>query len=318
MNYVVFDLEWNQCPDGKAYEVEGMPFEIIEIGAIKLNEEKVIVDSFHELVKPTVYKWIHARTREVIHLDYYNLLEGDEFPETVTRFLEWCGEDYIFCTWGNQDLSELQRNMKFFQMLELLRGPILYYDVQKLFSLCFEDGKVRRSLEDAVDMLRISKDLSFHRALTDAYYTGIVLQRIDKEEIFEYTSLDVYQNPKKRREEYHLSYPTYDKYVSKEFPSKEKAMKDREVTSTRCPVCHSTARRKLRWFSVNSKQYYSISMCPDHGMVKGKIRMKRTDEDAFFVIKTLKLIDEDDAKIIREKQENLRIKRNHRRNQNKE
>ncbi len=58
-------------------------------------------------------------------------------------------------------------------------------------------------------------------------------------------------------------------------------------------------------------------MCPEHGMVKGKIRMKRTEEDAFFVIKTLKLINEEDAKIIREKQENLRIKRNLRRNQGK-
>ena len=314
MNYVVFDLEWNQCPDGKDYEVEGMPFEIIEIGAIKINENKVIVDSFHELIRPTVYKWIHARTREVIHLDYQNLLEGDEFPETVTKFLDWCGEDFIFCTWGSMDLWELQRNLDFFDMLEYLRGPIQYYDVQKLFSLCFEDGKVRRSLEDAIDMLRISKDLSFHRALTDAYYTGVIFQKIRREEVFAYTSIDVYQNPKKRREECHLSYPTYDKYISKEFPSKEKAMKDREVVSTRCPVCQGTARKKIRWFSVNARQYYSVSSCPEHGLVKGKIRMKKTDDEQYFVIKTIKLINEEDAKAIREKQENLRIRRSLRRN----
>ena len=32
MNYIVLDLEWNQCPDGKRNEVEKLPFEIIEVG----------------------------------------------------------------------------------------------------------------------------------------------------------------------------------------------------------------------------------------------------------------------------------------------
>ena len=29
MNYIVFDLEWNQCPYGKGQENERIPFEII-------------------------------------------------------------------------------------------------------------------------------------------------------------------------------------------------------------------------------------------------------------------------------------------------
>ena len=44
MNYIVFDLEWNQSPGGKRWSNSRLPFEIIEIGAIKLNEEKEIVD----------------------------------------------------------------------------------------------------------------------------------------------------------------------------------------------------------------------------------------------------------------------------------
>ena len=38
MEYIVLDLEWNQSPRGKAGERRGMPFEIIEIGAVKLDE----------------------------------------------------------------------------------------------------------------------------------------------------------------------------------------------------------------------------------------------------------------------------------------
>ena len=55
MNYIVFDLEWNQSPGGKRWSNSRLPFEIIEIGAIKLNEEKEIVDSFlSSLIKPQV------------------------------------------------------------------------------------------------------------------------------------------------------------------------------------------------------------------------------------------------------------------------
>ena len=38
MRYIVFDLEWNQCPSGKSDEVAELPFEIFEIGAVKLDD----------------------------------------------------------------------------------------------------------------------------------------------------------------------------------------------------------------------------------------------------------------------------------------
>ena len=40
MNYIVFDLEWNQNPDGRKHPDSRLPFEIIEIGAVKLNEKE--------------------------------------------------------------------------------------------------------------------------------------------------------------------------------------------------------------------------------------------------------------------------------------
>ena len=59
MNYIVFDLEWNQNPSGKKTRNDRLPFEIIEIGAVKVNTKKEITDHFHRLIKPQVYKWIH-------------------------------------------------------------------------------------------------------------------------------------------------------------------------------------------------------------------------------------------------------------------
>ena len=55
MEYIVLDLEWNQSNTGKEDAVEKLPFEIIEIGAIKLNKERVMVSEFNELINPQVY-----------------------------------------------------------------------------------------------------------------------------------------------------------------------------------------------------------------------------------------------------------------------
>lgn len=317
MNYIIFDLEWNQSPGGKRFENRRLPFEIIEIGAVKMNDKKNIIDSFHRLIKPQVYKWIHDSIHEVIHVDYKDLMDGISFQQAVKEFLEWCGEEWVFFTWGNQDVMELQRNMKYYDILQWLSGPIIYYDVQKLFSIQFEDRKTRRALEYVIDYFHIEKIMKFHRAIADAYYAAEILKRLEDKYIWQNSSIDVYQNPKTKKEEIHISYPTYDKYVSREFSVREKTMKDREVTSTRCPLCHCNAKRKIRWFSNNSKIYYSLSICQEHGFVKGKIRVRKTEEEKYYVIKTIKVITKEDAEELQQKREALRRKRQMRRKSEK-
>ena len=119
----------------------------------------------------------------------------------------------------------------------------------------------------------------------------------------------MYQNPKNKKEEIHISYPTYDKFVSREFYSREKAMKDREVTSTKCPLCHNPAKRKIRWFMNNSKVYFSVSLCQEHGFVCGKIRIRRTENNMYYVIKTLTNVTDEEAEEIRQKRDAHKAKR---------
>ena len=60
--------------------------------------------------------------------------------------------------------------------------PLLYYDVQKLYSLEYSDGKSRISLDHAVEQLDLDQERPFHRALDDAVYTGRTLRHINMEE----------------------------------------------------------------------------------------------------------------------------------------
>ena len=107
MNYIVLDLEWNQSPKGKDGELSQIPFEIIEIGAIKLDESGNIIDSFNKLIKPVVYKELHHIIKDITGFTMKELNKGESFPTVAQAFINWCGDEYKFCTWGSLDITEL-------------------------------------------------------------------------------------------------------------------------------------------------------------------------------------------------------------------
>ena len=309
MNYIVMDLEWNQSSTRQEEEVAALPFEIIEIGAIKMNDARVMISEFSRLIKPEVYHEMNQITSKLIHLQMQELERGKPFAEVAEEFLEWCGEeDYLFCTWGTLDLTELQTNMKFYNMTPLSDRPIAYLDVQKLFSLAFEDGKSRRTLEYAVDMMTVEKDLPFHRAFSDAYYTARILALIAEqhEEVLKYVSYDIFHPPTCREQEVHIRFDNYVKYISREFKSKTQAFEDREVCSSKCFECHRNLRKKLRWFTLNGRHYYCLAYCEKHGFLKGKIRIRKSDNGKIYVVKTVKLISPEEAEKLKERNQHAR------------
>lgn len=318
MNYIIFDLEWNQAAK-KQDENAQIPFEIIEIGAIKLNSNFEKIGEFSRMIRPSVYHTMHSVTQGIIHISMSELKKEQTFVPVMRHFLKWCGEDCLYGTWGSLDLTELQQNMDYYQFPPLSDGPLTYLDIQKLYALIYEpeDDKKRRSLKSAVEQLGIPQDIPFHRAFADAYYTAKVLQRISAEpdagQILKRVSYDVYRLPKTRKQEVHIIFDTYAKYISREFEDKQTAMEDREVVSTKCYICHKNCRKKLRWFTPNGKHYYALAFCNKHGFIKGKIRMKHTDSGNIYVIKTLKLISEEEAQKVIDKKEHLKIQRRNRR-----
>ena len=64
---------------------------------------------------------------------------------------------------------------------------------------------------------------------------------------------------------------------------------------------------------MGARNYYSIGICPTHGYVKGKIRMRHTDDDKVYVVKTIKVSSEREAEEIRSRREDLRERRRERR-----
>ena len=64
MQYIILDLEWNQplSYQSAAYRKVGdrLIFEMIQIGAVKLNESLEIIDSISIPIQPTCYLKIHT------------------------------------------------------------------------------------------------------------------------------------------------------------------------------------------------------------------------------------------------------------------
>ena len=144
-------------------------------------------------------------------------------------------------------------------------------------------------------------------------YTAEIFRTIDMDVVLAYDSVDVYQNPQGQSEEIHLSSNGYSQFISREFRTKEEAMQDPEVLATPCCLCGRTSRKRIRWFSVSARNYYCIAECPVHGLQKGKIRMRHSDEDGIYVVKTVKVSNEPEAESIRGKRKELREKRRRRR-----
>lgn len=304
-SYIVFDLEWNQGDAPVTKDGKTLGFEIVEIGAVKLNEKREKIGEFSRLIRPQVYRHMHRITGKLIHLSMEDLDEGDSFCEVASDFLDFCGEDPKFCTWGPLDLTEFQRNLDFFGMPLLSDRPLAFYDVQKLYSLAYEDGRSRRALETAIDELKLEKDIPFHRALADAEYTAKIFKTFNNK-ILERISFDTYVTPKSKKQEIRIVFDNYAKYISREFNSKEDILENIEIMSTKCYLCRKNLKRSVKWFSPNGKHYYAVANCDKHGFMKAKVRIKKAEDGNLFVVKTCRFISPEEMETMKARQRKVK------------
>lgn len=196
MNYIVFDLEFNQAfnfkTGAKTYLNPKCPFEIIQIGAVKLNSDFEIVETFNGLIKPTIYKRIHPFVEKITGFDMSTFKDADDFLTTYERFIAFMGsrEENVLCTWGIDDIKSLFRNILFYKIdPETISHNCLNVQKYATTYLNCEPGK-SIGLKNAVIKLEIPEATTFHNALNDALYTAEIF-KIVRPEKMEYTVFDL-------------------------------------------------------------------------------------------------------------------------------
>ena len=81
------------------------------------------------------------------------------------------------------------------------------------------------------------------------------------------------------------------------------------MTDMLCVRCRRMLKKKIRWFSYGQRFYLCLAVCPEHGFVKGKIRMKRAEDGTVFAVKTMKLANQETVELIEKKRDETRLRR---------
>lgn len=188
MNYIIFDLEWNNA---YSYVKKGFMNEIIEIGAVKLNEKLEIVDTFKQLVLPKITKKLSGRCKSITNITNEELKEnGIPFADAIRDFARWSrGDGNIFMSWSNSDLYVLTNNYQTFLGNLNIDFITKYCDAQKYcMSFIERENNNQISLADCGEAFGIEIDTEkLHRALTDCCLTAECVKKVfDKEKLQHY------------------------------------------------------------------------------------------------------------------------------------
>ncbi len=311
MKYIVMDLEWNQSAYGRSAEQPGLPFEIIEIGAVKLNHRLQLESEFRELITPQVYRRLHHTIRKMLSYDEKELQQdGRPFKEVCERFLAWCGKDAVFCTWGMSDLFYLQNNMDFYGM-PMLPYPVHYYNIQQIYADKYDPERKICKLEKAVEALGLPEDEPFHAAISDARYTAKVLAAAKLGNIKKKYTIDLYQRPKTPAEIINDRHDEVIDYVSVEYPSRQLAMSDESVIEILCPKCGRRTKTMVDWFMNAQNTEMAIGHCVRHGFAEGRIRFRNPadDDEKVYAIKRITRTSQEGYEALVTRQQELREKK---------
>lgn len=264
MNYIIFDLEWNQC--GSESEILTQPVclpgEIIEIGAVKLNDSFQKIDELRLYIKPQYYPKLHRRIVTLTGIRDQVLAEqGLPFPEAYEKFQAFCGEEYSFMTWSTSDLPILVDNM-LLHGIDISNLPDTY-DLQRIFCNEIMRFSRRMSLDDALKVLSEKGDTA-HDALNDSRNTALVCNHLDLEEYAgEYVSRAFAEQPK-----------------SIVFESLRAALESGELRHYSCPWCGEAVQAEP-WLRLDHDEYISMGRCSEDDEILLSLELTRTAPNRF-------------------------------------
>ena len=276
MNYIVLDMEWNQPWPGSPSAKKVLPVairgEIIQIGAVRITEDQQVGDEFQVLVKSKFYRRLNRRVSKLTGIKESQLREeGVAFPEAIDAFKKWCGDDIIILTWGFDDITILQENLRLYGLDESWTER--WYNAQMIFNAQTDGSNAQKALKTAMEMFQIEATRPAHDALGDAYHTALICARLDlKRGAAEYG-----QALKSHENGFHgAQIPgCIDRQVFHDYTDKRAALSAMAGSENKCPTC---GRQMLgsRWFAQPGHRYMDLATCADHG--KFLIRVRLSDQ----------------------------------------
>ena len=276
MDYIVLDMEWNQPWPGSPSARKVLPVqirgEILQIGAVRVTEDRQVADEFQVLIKPKYYKRLNRRVSKLTGIKEADLRErGVPMEDAIADFRAWCGQDVIFLTWGFDDISILRENLQLYGLDDTWVSR--WYNAQMIFNAQTDGSSAQKALKTAMEMFGIEPSRPAHDALGDAYHTALICARLDLQK-----GTEEYDEALKSHENgFHgAELPgCISRKVFHGYASKHAAIAAMSGEENLCPIC---SQRMLgsRWFAQPGRRYMDLAACPEHG--KFLIRIRLSDQ----------------------------------------
>lgn len=279
MNYIVLDMEWNQPWPGSPSSKKVLPVnirgEIIQIGAVRINEEQFVEDEFQIMIKPKYYRHLNRRVSKLTGIKEAKLREeGVSFPEAIEQFRSWCGEDIVFLTWGFDDIGILRENLRLFGLEE--DWTERWFNAQMIFNAQTDGSTSQKALKTAMEMFSIEATRPAHDALGDAYHTALICAMLNlKQGMAEYgAALKSHDNG------FHgAELPgCLDRKVFYDYADKRAALAAMSGEENLCPLCGSRMLGS-RWFAQPGHRYMDLATCPEHGKFLIRVRLSTQPDE---------------------------------------
>ena len=286
MSYVVVDLEWNQAMSSKSSVFNKLPIhlrgEIIEIGAVKLDENMRPAGEFTVDVKPVYFKRMHYKVKKLTGIDAERLSHGIAFEDAFQQFRDWCGEDVTFLTWGYDDQGIMEQNIIIHDLdWDWISG---WVNLQLIYNVQTGGDKNQKSLSTAMEYFEIEQTRVAHDALGDAYNTALVCTHLDMGSGLEHYDDCVRilsaRAPGERKTPVTGGPEPLEHRVFPDYISKAEAFSDEALTGIVCPVCGGAAPG-LRWVNQGDQRYMNLCSCPEHGNYLVRVKFRKTDDDTW-------------------------------------
>ena len=277
MYYITLDLEWNQAYAQKALAVQRqlslrLRGEVIQIGAVKLDSNMQPCGSYQMIVKPKYFKKLHRHVSELTGISQDQIDLGTPLPEAEASFRKWCGNDFVFLTWGPDDIPLLKENFNAHRLESSWLDRT--YDLQLIFNRQTDGSNKQRSLEYAMEYFEIPQRLPAHDALNDAYFTALVAAKLDV-----VSGVALYDSVKGS----HLAEKVIgdadagdDGYVTI-----DEMLDDEIVAAPICPTCRAKLESKGKPLHSKGQKYTLIFNCEKCGDMILTLKLHRNFNDTW-------------------------------------
>lgn len=314
MPYIVIDLEWNQAMSAKSSVFNHLPIhlrgEIIQIGAVKLNDDFTPGEEFQCDVKPVWFRKMHYKVKKLTGFDNDRLSNGLPFAEAMEKFTAWCGPDCTFMTWGYDDRGIMEQNLIIHDLEIDWLGQ--WVNLQLIYNRQTDGDRNQKSLETAMEHFEIEQTRTAHDALGDAYNTALVCSKLDlKDGLAHYGEMTQKLDRRVRGEGASNGPEPILHTVSGSFYTREDLWQAEDEAVLKCPVCGAELER-TRWVSQGDHRYMALATCEEDGSYLMRIRIRHDDEGTWHANHLLYQADEEMVKSFWDKQQHPRRRRRRR------